>query len=65
MESIAPACSELKKKYEECFNLWFSEKFLRGEKDDSECRDLFEAYRDCLKRELKDKDLSVILEKED
>ena len=35
MQSIGPECNELKKTYEACFNQWFSEKFLKGEKEDT------------------------------
>lgn len=31
MNSIGDECTNLKEKYESCFNSWFSEKFLRGE----------------------------------
>ena len=32
MNSLDPECNELKKKYDSCFNLWFTEKFLKGMK---------------------------------
>ena len=40
MQSIGPECNELKKTYEACFNQWFSEKFLKGVKEDS-CAPIF------------------------
>lgn len=42
------ACKELKAKYDECFNVWFSEKFLRGIYDDSECAPLLKVYTKCV-----------------
>lgn len=47
MDSIGPECTELKHKYEACFNRWYSEKFLKGETRD-ECEPLFKAYKACL-----------------
>ncbi|KZC11272.1 TP53-regulated inhibitor of apoptosis 1 [Dufourea novaeangliae] len=42
------ACKELKTKYDHCFNVWFSEKFLRGVNDDSECAALLKVYTECV-----------------
>ncbi|KAK3084446.1 hypothetical protein FSP39_013678 [Pinctada imbricata] len=48
MNSISAECQELKQKYDECFNKWFSEKFLKGiTKDD--CKDLYNVYTACVK----------------
>ncbi|OMJ28849.1 TP53-regulated inhibitor of apoptosis 1-B [Smittium culicis] len=47
MESIDSKCTELKKKYDNCFNHWYTEKFLKGEKTD-DCQDLFKQYRECI-----------------
>lgn len=52
MNSIGDECTNLKEKYESCFNTWFSEKFLRGETDDSKCKELFTSYQSCLKNAL-------------
>lgn len=41
-------CSELKQKYDACFNSWFSEKFLKGETNDSMCAPLLKVYKDCV-----------------
>jgi len=49
MNSIGKDCNELKKAYEECFNSWFSDKFLRGLKEDK-CEPLFKVYQDCVKK---------------
>lgn len=42
------ACKELKEKYDRCFNDWFSEKFLHGINDDSECAPLLKVYTKCV-----------------
>lgn len=49
MNSIGEECTELKKKYDDCFNSWFSERFLKGDTDDSMCAGIFKVYQDCVK----------------
>ena len=46
MNSLGADCNELKSKYDACFNVWFSEKFLKGDhEDDSMCKPIFLVYR--------------------
>lgn len=45
--SIGPECTELKQKYDTCFNKWYSEKFLKGDTT-PECEDLFKDYKACV-----------------
>jgi len=47
--SLSEECTPLKIKYDECFNTWFSEKFLKGDRDLTVCDELFKAYNICLK----------------
>lgn len=47
MESIGKECTALKNKYDECFNQWYSEKFLKGDYSAS-CQEVFEEYRACI-----------------
>lgn len=49
MNSLSDACNELKKQYDSCFHVWFSEKFLKGYTNDSMCAPMFKAYQQCLK----------------
>lgn len=49
MNSIGPTCNELKKQYDDCFNLWFAEHFLKGRTDDSMCAPIFKVYQQCVK----------------
>lgn len=49
MNSIGDDCNELKKQYDACFNNWFSERFLKGETDDSVCAPIFKVYQECVK----------------
>lgn len=50
MDSIGKDCIELKKRYEACFNAWYSESFLKNKNGDiSACEPLFQEYQKCLK----------------
>jgi hypothetical protein len=49
MNSIGKECNELKAKYDECFHVWFSEKFLKGDTNDDMCKPIFAVYRDCVR----------------
>lgn len=48
MNSISDECNDLKKKYDTCFNSWYTESFLRGDTQSEPCRELFESYRSCV-----------------
>lgn len=48
MNSVGEDCIELKKMYEECFNKWFAEKFLKGSIEDT-CAPQFRVYQECVK----------------
>lgn len=45
--SVGANCTELKQKYDNCFNKWYSEKFLKGDTT-PECEELFKDYRACV-----------------
>ncbi|XP_061715962.1 TP53-regulated inhibitor of apoptosis 1-like [Cydia fagiglandana] len=53
MNSIGEECTELKKKYDDCFNSWFSDRFLKGDHDDSMCAGIFKIYQECVKNAMK------------
>ncbi|CAG0894545.1 unnamed protein product [Cyprideis torosa] len=59
MNSLDPACNELKHAYDACFNKWFAEKFLRGVTDDSECSELLKSYRACVRKAIENKGLDL------
>ena len=48
MNSVGAECQEMKHAYDECFNKWFAERFLKGKKDDP-CSELFKTYQACVK----------------
>ncbi|XP_043473877.1 TP53-regulated inhibitor of apoptosis 1-like isoform X3 [Leptopilina heterotoma] len=49
MNSIGESCNELKKEYDSCFHAWFSNKFLKGDTNESMCEPLFKIYQQCVK----------------
>ena len=53
MNSIGQECQELKEAYDNCFNKWFSEQFLKGKKKDP-CKELFGVYQSCVKVKMRD-----------
>ncbi|XP_071944503.1 TP53-regulated inhibitor of apoptosis 1-like [Antedon mediterranea] len=53
MNSVGPECTEMKKEYDECFNAWYSEKFLKGDYTDS-CSGIFKKYQECVKKAIKE-----------
>ncbi|XP_029651358.1 TP53-regulated inhibitor of apoptosis 1-like [Octopus sinensis] len=58
MDSIAEECNSLKKFYDDCFNKWFSEKFLKGEMDEA-CTPMFKAYQTCITKAIKDRKIDI------
>lgn len=60
MNSLGRECNELKGKYDACFNVWFSEKFLKGDTNEDMCKPLFIVYRDCVRVRLKRSQLSIL-----
>ena len=51
MDSLDEDCTPLKVKYDECFNAWFRDGFLKGKAEinhDQACGELFKSYQTCL-----------------
>ena len=59
MNSIGKDCNELKAKYNECFQVWFSEKFLKGDTDDSMCKPIFGVYRKCVRKAIEENKIDL------
>ncbi|KAF8425657.1 mitochondrial distribution/morphology family 35/apoptosis [Tirmania nivea] len=59
--SLAPECSEVKERYDQCFIKWYSEKYLRGEAKTFDCESLFKTYNECLNKALKAKGIDTML----
>jgi len=59
MNSIGKECNELKAKYDECFQVWFSEKFLKGDNNDDMCKPIFGVYKDCVRKAMKENNIDL------
>ena len=59
MNSLGEECNELKTKYDSCFNVWFSERFLKGDTSDSMCKPLFVLYQECVRKAIKDQNINL------
>ncbi|KAL4649243.1 hypothetical protein ACB092_01G001600 [Castanea dentata] len=60
--SSTSPCAHLRSAYHNCFNRWYSEKFVKGEWKKEECVSEWQKYRACLAEHLDDKHLSRFLE---
>lgn len=52
MESLGKECTPLKAKYDDCFNAWFRDSFLKqkdGASHEQACGELFQSYQECIK----------------
>ncbi|XP_055511227.1 TP53-regulated inhibitor of apoptosis 1 [Leucoraja erinacea] len=59
MNSVGNECLELKRVYDLCFNRWFAEKFLKGERSPDPCSELFKLYQECVKKAIKEKEIPI------
>ncbi|KAF4108619.1 TP53-regulated inhibitor of apoptosis 1 [Onychostoma macrolepis] len=59
MNSVGEGCTELKREYDQCFNRWFAEKFLKGDRSADPCSELFHKYHTCVQKAIKEKDIPV------
>ncbi|KAL6216826.1 hypothetical protein ACLB2K_010044 [Fragaria x ananassa] len=62
--SSTSPCANLRAAYHNCFNRWYSEKFVKGIWDKEECVSEWDEYKACLSEHLEDKQLSGFLEAE-
>lgn len=63
MSSLSNDCAELKKRYDTCFNKWYSDKFLQGNTESNhECDDIFKLYKACVWKAIKEKKLDVLIQ---
>ncbi|ODV97489.1 hypothetical protein PACTADRAFT_47403 [Pachysolen tannophilus NRRL Y-2460] len=60
--SFAPECTEAKQKYDDCFNNWYTEKFLKGKSMQNECEDLWIEYKECVEANLVKKGIKPMLD---
>ncbi|CAK9159419.1 unnamed protein product [Ilex paraguariensis] len=62
--SSTSPCAHFRAAYHNCFNRWYSEKFVKGHWDKEECVSEWQKYRECLSQHMDDKYLSRLLEAE-
>ncbi|KAA0064723.1 hypothetical protein IC582_005963 [Cucumis melo] len=62
--SATSPCADLRAAYHNCFNRWYSEKFVKGNWDEEPCVSEWQKYRACLYEHLDDKKLKRFLEEE-
>lgn len=59
MNSFGKQCTVFKQEYDDCFQLWFTDKFLKGETNDDMCAPLFKVYQQCLKKTMKENQIEI------
>ncbi|KAI3353823.1 hypothetical protein L3Q82_004852 [Scortum barcoo] len=59
MNSVGEACTDLKREYDQCFNRWFAEKFLKGDRSGDPCTESFRRYQRCVQKAIKEKDIPI------
>lgn len=48
MNSVGEGCTDLKREYDQCFNRWFAEKFLKEDRSGDPCTEMFKKYQHCV-----------------
>ncbi|XP_027729950.1 TP53-regulated inhibitor of apoptosis 1-like [Vombatus ursinus] len=59
MNSMGEACTNMKHEYNQCFNRWFTKKFLKGDDSEDPCTDLFKRYKLCMQKVIKKKEIDI------
>lgn len=61
--SFAPECTDAKTKYDDCFNKWYTEKFLKGQSIENECTEFWDTYITCINANLATRGIKQSLDK--
>lgn len=61
--SFAPECTDAKLEYDDCFNKWYTEKFLQGKSIQNECTGLWDNYITCVNTALASHKIKPMLDK--
>lgn len=61
--SFAPECTPAKVEYDDCFNKWYTEKFLQGKSLENECTELWDTYVTCVNTALATQKIKPMLDK--
>ncbi|XP_028320930.1 TP53-regulated inhibitor of apoptosis 1 [Gouania willdenowi] len=58
MNSVGETCTELKREYDQCFNRWFAEHFLKGDRsEDPLPLTALSRTSACVQKAIRDKDI--------
>lgn len=49
----------MKREYDQCFNRWFADKFLKGDGSGDPCTALFRRYQQCVQKAIKEKEIPI------
>ncbi|PVH14619.1 mitochondrial distribution and morphology protein 35 [Candidozyma duobushaemuli] len=60
---LRPECTDAKTKYDDCFNKWYTEKFLQGKSLHNECTELWDEYITCVNTALAKHKIKPMLDK--
>lgn len=61
--SFAPECTSAKNAYDDCFNKWYTEKFLKGKSVENECTEFWDTYITCINANLAKQGIKPMLDK--
>lgn len=61
--SFAPECTPAKKEYDDCFNKWYTKKFLKGKSIENECTEFWDNYIECININLAKQGIKPMLDK--
>lgn len=61
--SFAPECTPAKNAYDDCFNKWYTEKFLKGKSMENECTEFWDTYITCINANLAKQGIKPMLDK--
>nr|CAD7587550.1 unnamed protein product [Timema genevievae] len=53
------ACQEIKTQYDNCFNTWFTERFLKGDHNDEMCEPFLKVYKSCIEKAMKEQHIDL------
>lgn len=59
LNSVGEGSTDMKREYDQCFNRWFAEKFLKGDSSGDPCTDLFKRYQQCVQKAIKEKEIPI------
>ena len=59
MNSVGGECNDLKAKYDACFQIWFSQKFLKGDTSEDMCKPLFIVYQNCVRNAIREQKINM------